>query len=146
MWYITGYLLYNIIIDLYYLTCKNKNYFSWIWTNISVTNRELKSICLQMYLFQKSILSPLRKVKIFYHKGHKGISQRTQVLMLQTNIFINFVPTLCSLWLKTFFGVDSIFENFQFLKIWDSIDWRNCEIFVFFLFKTKPYQPILRIN
>ena len=43
-------------------------------------------------------MSPLRKVKIFYHKGHKGISQRTQNIVMQDNFFVTFVYALCSLW------------------------------------------------
>ena len=45
-------------------------------------------------------MEPLRKAKIFYHKGHKGFSQRTQNIVKQHIIFVNFVWTLCSLWLK----------------------------------------------
>jgi len=67
---------------------------------------------------------PCKKVKNLYHKVHtcaarsasKGIShvclaqykQGTQVSIFQANIFVYFVPTLCSLWLKNLFGVDSI--------------------------------------
>jgi len=40
------------------------------------------------------------KVKILYHKGHKGFSQRTQSIVKQCIIFVSFVWTSCSLWLK----------------------------------------------
>ena len=54
-------------------------------------------------------MSLLRNVKMFYHKVHKEISQSAQSVLIQTVLFVFFVYTLCSLWLKAFFGVDSSF-------------------------------------
>jgi hypothetical protein len=61
-------------------------------------------------------LSPLRKVKILYHKVHKVYSQRAQSAIKQTICFVTFVKTLCPLWLKILIGVDSIFLIGNFVK------------------------------
>ena len=40
---------------------------------------------------KKSYLSPLRNVKMFYHKVHKEISQRTQSVVIQIVFFAFYV-------------------------------------------------------
>jgi hypothetical protein len=39
-------------------------------------------------------------LKSINHKGHKGITQRSQSAELQGYVFVNFEPSLSSLWLN----------------------------------------------
>ena len=56
-------------------------------------------------------MSPLRNVKMFYHKVHKEISQRAQSVVIQTFLFVTFVPNFVSFVVKKTFRRGLLFYN-----------------------------------
>jgi len=46
----------------------------------------------------------MKKLKSINHKGHKGLTQRSQKTEIYDFTFVYFAPTLCALWLKRTFS------------------------------------------
>ena len=61
------------------------------------------------------------KTKSINHKGHKGISQRSQRTLIEGFSFVYFVPSLCSLGLKKLFNSLLLILNIIFLFFFSDI-------------------------
>ena len=63
------------------------------------------------------IFGTVEKVKFYNHKGNKGYARRSQRAVLQSYIFVYFVPFLCSLWLKRTFSTAALYTLLTLLEI-----------------------------